>query len=71
MSVRTIVEFNHDFAHEISENAPEFVKLLRRAMGSGSKECWERLERFGVTFAVSAHHSDERTVSTQYQTVKL
>ena len=61
MSVRTIVEFNHDYAHRIDEDGAEFVAWLRYALNSGSSVNWERLEQFGVRRIVQAHHSDDRS----------
>ncbi len=62
MSIRTIVEFNHDMAHQISGNPEEFVSLLGQALNSGSNECWERLSRFGIRAVNGRHHSVRATV---------
>lgn len=63
MSVRTIVEFNHDYAHKIDENGPEFLAWLRLALNSSNKDSWGKLDRFGVRMAAVAHHSDDRKVT--------
>jgi hypothetical protein len=60
MSMRTIVEFNHDYAHVISGSPEEFVQLLRYALNSGDKREWDELDRFGVRRAVMTHHSSDR-----------
>jgi hypothetical protein len=63
MSMRTIIEFNHDYAHLITDEGPEFVAFLRQALNSGSERDWEKLRHFGVRRALMAHHSQERKVS--------
>jgi hypothetical protein len=63
MSQRSIVEFNHDFAHEIDDRSEEFIEMLTRALNSGSKESWENLYySFHVTRYVQCHHSAVRHV---------
>lgn len=62
MSNRTIVEFNHDYTHEIRTDRGSFVSLLIAALNSGSEPEWQALEPYGVRRAVMAHHSDERSV---------
>lgn len=63
MSQRSVVEFNHDYSHEI-DRAPsgQVEKLLVQALASGSDESWEPLRRFGITRVVQLHHSDDRKV---------
>ena len=61
MSMRTVVEFNHDFAGDF-QNHPEILTLLREAMRSGNKESWEPLKRFGITQITMIHHSYDRKV---------
>lgn len=60
MSIRTIIEINHDRAHLIDSARYEFCNLLDLAIRSSSRENWERLERFGVRLILTTHHSDER-----------
>ena len=63
MSQRTIVEFNHDFAHKIDAEATGKVEaLLYQAMRSGAREYWELLEPYGIRRIVQCHHADERAV---------
>ena len=57
MSMRTIVEFNHDYAHKIDV---EMIGWLRRALASGDSRDWEPLESYGIRRAVMAHHSAAR-----------
>lgn len=63
MSVRTIVEFNHDHVRNIFENGPEFLVSLRLALSSGDNESWDGLRRYGIRKVVVAHHSDDRKVT--------
>jgi hypothetical protein len=60
MSMRTIVEFNHDYAHKIADDPAEFAAWLDLALKSGDQRRWDELERYGVKRAVMAHHSDDR-----------
>jgi hypothetical protein len=62
MSMRSIVEFNHDYAHRIEDEPATFAGLLTLALKSGGPEQWERLEHFGVRRAVMTHHSADRKV---------
>lgn len=65
MSQRTIVEFNHDYAHKLDgadDIRQVFARLVDHALRSGSKEDWEQLRRFGITRIVQCHHSDDRKV---------
>jgi hypothetical protein len=60
VSQRSIVEINHDYSHRIVSQNVEFGRLLGYALGSGSNECWARLEPYGVRRAIQCHHSDDR-----------
>lgn len=71
MSMRTIVEFNHDYTHKIEEEGPEFIAWLRLALNSGDDKWWSELERLGVRKAVMVHHSDERKVVTKFKEIAL
>lgn len=62
MSMRTIVEFNHDYAYEIKTRPDDFTCQLGYALNSGDKESWENLRRYGVTRVVMVHHSTDRKV---------
>lgn len=54
MSNRSLIEFNHDFAGDLSV---EFVAALRRYLNSASRESAEGLERYGVRVVGMRHHS--------------
>lgn len=71
MSIRTIVEFNHDLAHQIKSSPDEFVTLLGQALNSGNNECWARLERFGIRAVNARHHSVRATVEVGAQGQKV
>jgi hypothetical protein len=71
MSQRTIVEINHDFAYLNEAEFELFAKRFRAAIGSGSADSWEPLERYGFRRVVQCHHSDERKVVTKHQEFKL
>jgi hypothetical protein len=72
MSMRTIVEFNHDYIHQIREKPEEFIRWLELGLNSGNDErYWEELRRFGVVKAIMVHHSDERKVVTKFKEIAL
>lgn len=71
MSVRTIVELNHDYTHRIEQDPEAFVALLVRYLSSAGPDNAEPLERFGVRVAWWGHHSDERHVVTKYAKTTL
>lgn len=54
MSNRTLIEFNHDLAREIT---PEFADALRQYLNSASLESAARLEMFGAKVVGMRHHS--------------
>lgn len=63
MSIRTILEFNHDYAYEITRFGPTMAILLEIALKSGDAGVWEELEsRFGIRRVSTHHHSDDRKV---------
>lgn len=66
MSVRSIVELNHDYAHDIVRDPEGFIQALRFYLGSASEQDAEALQRYGITVAWKGHHSDERRVVTKY-----
>ena len=71
MSQRTIVEFNHDFGHEIWKRPDEFVSLLRQMINGGvngnpdnsrGAALEDQLRSFGVTTSPTHHHSTKAEV---------
>ncbi len=73
MSSRTIVEFNHDYGHNIKDDPDAFMALLLLMINSGSQArgVAESLESFGVTVTPTMHHSDDRKLVTKYQEFKF
>lgn len=71
MSQRTIIEVNHDIARVVPGDVAMFTRLWNAAIGSGSKESWEPLERrWGIRRVVQCHHSADRKAmvgSQEYQ----
>lgn len=71
MSMRSIVEINHDYSHKIAADPDGLVKLLKAALGSGDPDYWEAIRiRYGIRRIVMAHHSSERAVlvdKTKYE----
>lgn len=58
MSMRTLIEFNHDFAYRIEDNPKDFVKNLAYYLGNGNKQTEEYLRlEYGMTFFGKRHHS--------------
>tara|TARA_R110000751_G_scaffold307812_1_gene431801 strand:+ start:3061 stop:3306 length:246 start_codon:yes stop_codon:yes gene_type:complete len=61
MSNRTIVEFNHDFAGEISRDPEGFATAIRLMLNSGVNDMdsdrRQALRRFGIRTTPTHHHS--------------
>lgn len=58
MSNRTLMEFNHDYAHRIEENWLQFSELLGAVMRGRDQAAIEELRSsFGVTVGRTRHHS--------------
>lgn len=55
MSLRSLIEINHDFTHRLERD--EFVEALTRYLCSGSRQNAEDLERFGLKVIGMRHHS--------------
>ncbi len=72
MSIRSIVEFNHDYTHKIEEDPEAFVAALGRYLGSASEITAEPLQiKYGMRIAWSGHHSSDRKVVTKYDETDL
>lgn len=59
MSIRTLLEINHDCWGEIDDNRNEFVVDVLRYLGSGSDTDTQRLLRYGIRIAATRHHSEQ------------
>lgn len=58
MSIRTVFEVNHDFAHRIEQDRAEFVgRLLDYVRGGGQDDLGE-LEYFGLRHLGQRHHTE-------------
>lgn len=53
MSMRTLIEINHDYGDRMGDLLP----FLERYISSASRESAEELERFGVRVIGMRHHS--------------
>ena len=58
MSNRSVFEFNHDFSSEIAKNEERFVSLLLNYIRCACADNARPLERYGLTWYGSRHHSD-------------
>lgn len=59
MSIRSLLEFNHDYAHEITNDPAAFIAALRRYQNCADRETAAPLERFGVRRVSTRHHADK------------
>lgn len=65
MSNRTIVEFNHDFAHEIERDPKGFMGTIKKMLcfGSNAPGLDTGLARYGIKTAPTCSHVDTRVVT--------
>ena len=56
MSIRTLIEINHDRTWDIDE---EFLADLRGYLSGGSIRCAEALEQRGLRVIAQRHHSSD------------
>jgi hypothetical protein len=56
MSLRTLVEINHDYS---VRDQTELLQALQLYLNSGDQRCAERLERFGFKVLAMRHHSGQ------------
>ena len=57
MSMRTLIELNHDYADCLSDQ--EWLVFLARYLASGDSQRAKQLERFGCKVIGMRHHSDK------------
>lgn len=63
MSVRTIVEFNHDYGHVIDRDPDGFMRSLRTVLAGNGRGEWDNLRlHYGVRYLVKRHHSTDGDV---------
>lgn len=60
MSMRTLIEINHDYSDRLDD--PAFVAFLQRYLASGGAREAEQLERFGVRVVGMRHHSSKYVI---------
>ena len=58
MSNRSLLEFNHDFAHTITSKPELFMASLASFLRSADDRQMEALKRFGITWHGTRHHSE-------------
>lgn len=64
MSIRSLLEINHDYAHQIEANPQRFMKALRNYLGSTDQRSVDEMERFGIVVFGSRHHADPFSAQT-------
>lgn len=57
MSMRTLIEINHDYCGRLDD--PAFLAFLHLYLSSGNRENAEQLEQFGVRVIGMRHHADK------------
>lgn len=63
MSIRTVLELNHDMAGEIRRDPEGFVAaLLEQVRSANNPETASRLRLYGVHVIESVHHSAPRAL---------
>lgn len=58
MSVRTFIEFNHDFLYKMKDHPEDFLKALDALLRKNPAEYRHSPERFGLIRRGERHHSD-------------
>ena len=58
MSYRSLFEINHDFWMKVDADPVAFNEALQRFLSSASNRTAEPLERFGLRWFGTRHHSD-------------
>ena len=56
MSIRTLVEINHDYTWRMT---PEVLALVQRYLASGTREAAEALKQHGINVISQRHHSSD------------
>ena len=71
MGTRTILEFNHDRAHDIERDPEGFMQALNYYLNSASQKNMERLERYGIRRVWWGSSYDQRKLVTPFGETKL
>jgi len=70
MSNRSMIEFNHDCWPKIEDDKDGFVNaVLEMSRAGGTPRAVEALERYGVTFVGTRHHSEPASVEYRHHKV--
>jgi hypothetical protein len=62
MSMRTIIEINHDLGHMIDNRPDDFLDALQALLSSANQNTAAALGRFGFRVVETVHHSTDRKV---------
>jgi hypothetical protein len=68
MSNRSLLEFNHDYAHDIADDPEGFVRALGRYLACADMETSSALERYGVRRVSIRHHSEKFYIEKRART---
>lgn len=64
MSIRTVIEINHDFLGDMTQGTfSELVLLLKS--GDAAREMNHRPELRGIKFLAQRHHSTKMTITVE------
>ena len=55
MSIRTLIEINHDYTHDLDD--PAFVRLFQRYLATGDQRWGDELRHWGLRIISQRHHS--------------
>lgn len=61
MSMRTLIELNHDYSDNLI--SPDFIGFLAQYLRSGARADAERLERYGARVVGMRHHADKFVIA--------
>lgn len=62
MSIRSLIEINHDFCGDLDG---KLVETLQRYLRSGSREYADELDRYGIRVISQRHHSGTYYVESE------
>lgn len=62
MSNRTLIEINHDYVQDISNNRDAIVGFLLNYLTSGDARDFDNLAYYGIRIVGMKHHSDPHSI---------
>jgi hypothetical protein len=72
MSNRSLIEFNHDCWPAIEDDPIGFAgAVLEMSRAGGTPRAVDALERYGVTYVGTRHHSEKVSVEYKHHKVTL